>query len=89
MFNKDGKEQYFLLLNLTFICQAHRKRQHNKELTKRNYMSWSVRANINFVNYANKNFDKTTSAALDDILEKGKKYNKTKKQAAENTELQI
>ena len=55
-------------------------------ITKRNYMLQALEQDTNFVNYANKNFDGNTSAALDDILEKGKNYNVGKGgvQAGEN-----
>lgn len=50
-------------------------------IDKRNYMLQALEQDQNFVNYANKNFDGNTSAALDDILEKGKNYNVSKKGA--------
>lgn len=55
-------------------------------ITKRNYMLQALEQDKNFVNYAKKNFDGDTSAALDDILEKGKNYNAGKggTKAAEN-----
>ena len=55
-------------------------------IDKRNYILQALEQDKNFVNYAKKNFDGDTSAALDDILIKGQNYNAGKggTKAAEN-----
>ena len=55
-------------------------------IDKRNYMLQALEQDKNFVNYAKKNFDGDTSAALDDILIKGQNYNagKSGRVASEN-----
>jgi len=57
-----------------------------KIIDKRNYMLQALEQDKNFVNYAKKNFNGDTSAALDDILIKGQNYNagKSGRVASEN-----
>ena len=74
-----GPNQRGLITNVEiYLSKNITNKTSEKIINKRNYMLQTLEQDQNFVNYANKNFDGNTSAALDDILTKAQSYNKAK-----------
>ena len=83
----DGADtRQFITKSDIYMSGSIDRTTQQRIIDKRNYMLQALEQDQNFVNYAKTKFDGDTSAALDDILEKGKKYNKSKsgKVAGEN-----
>ena len=79
IYHGPNQTQKGLITNVEiYLSKNITNKTSEKIINKRNYMLQTLEQDQNFVNYANKNFDGNTSAALDDILTKAQSYNKGK-----------